>query len=164
MFLGNHLSSAIDNPQHRKVLMTTLKVSAGVQVASGGPAITLAAAIGVEAYTKIEFVLTDKAPTKPITLGKLGETIQFVVIKADLNDSDAAVKPKLTYKDANTTKANEFTLDAPHLYMGPGFVKALAGAGIDFSTLTFTFEPLSDPQATKSVKVEILVGGPAKPA
>lgn len=151
--------------------MTTLKVSAGVQVASGGPAITLAAAIGIEAYTKIEFVLTDQAPTKAITLGKLGETIQFAVIKADLNDSDAVVKPALTYK-----AGKDFTLDAPHLYMGQGFVAALGSAGVDFSTLTFTFTPLTDEQVTKatddkktvenakSVKVEILVGGPAKSA
>jgi hypothetical protein len=153
--------------------MTTLKVSAGVQVASGGPTITLASAIEVESYTKIEFVLTDKAPTKTITLGQLGTTIQFLVIKADLNDSDAVVKPALTYKDAKG-KGN-FTLDAPHLYMGQGFGNALAAAGLDFSTLEFTFTPLTQQQIdaqtdknavanVKSVKVEILVGGPAKSA
>lgn len=150
--------------------MTTLKVSAGVQVASGGPAITLASAIGVESYTKIEFVLTKQANTKTITLGELGTAVQFVVIKADLNDSDAVVKPGLTYKAKTIT----FTLDAPHLYMGQGFVTALKAAGIDFSTLEFTFTLLTDAQVTqattekttvenaKSVKVEILVGGPAK--
>lgn len=150
--------------------MTTIKVSASVQVAPSAPATGLAAAIEVEAYTKIEFVLTDQTKDKALNLGILGTDVLFVLIKADLNDSDAAVKPKLIYK----AKDREFTLDAPHLYMGPGFVQSLAAADIDFTNLTFTFAPLTPEQVkqaqgekktvedAKSVKVEILVGGPAK--
>jgi hypothetical protein len=147
--------------------MTTLKVSAGVQVSSSGPSISLATAIEVDAYTKIEFTLTKENNVKAFNLGILGDTIQFVVIKSDLNDSDAVVKPALTY-----TAGKAFTLDSPHLYMGQGFVQSLKDAGIDFTNLSFTFTALTDEakenakdnkktvEDAQSVKVEILVGGP----
>ncbi|HEY9727808.1 MAG TPA: hypothetical protein V6D50_15270, partial [Chroococcales cyanobacterium] len=118
--------------------MTTIKISASVVTDPGAPAVNLATAIPVEAYTKIEFVLTDKTEPKKLNLGKLGTDILFILIKADLNDSDAAVKPKLTY-----TAGKEFSLEAPHLYLGQGFTKALGDAGIDFANLTFTFTPLT---------------------
>ncbi|QZZ19505.1 hypothetical protein J5X98_19435 [Leptothermofonsia sichuanensis E412] len=149
--------------------MTALKFSAGIQVAPGGPAMSLATAIEIEAYTKIEFVLTDTAPanTKTLNLGVLGDTLKVVVIKSDLNDFDVDYKPALTY-----TAGKGFSLDAPHIYLGAGFVQSLAGAGIDFTNVTFTFTPLTSAQIkkaqdekktvkdVKSAKVEILVGGP----
>lgn len=140
--------------------MTILKVSAGVQVAPSGPSISLASAFDVDSYTKYEFVLTESNETKTVNLGVLGDKVIFAVIKADFHDSDAMGKPTLTYTTQPTTPsdpktAKTFALDAPHLYLGKGFGAALKSAGIDFSTLAFTFESSA---TFKSTTVEILIG------
>jgi hypothetical protein len=134
--------------------MVTIKVASSVQVMNG-PQMSMAEALEVEAYEKIEFTLDKNTLSKTAAFPT---SFSFLLIKSSLDDaSDNDVKPTVQYNLGNLTG---ISLDAPLMLLGTGFSSKL---GSNFSKVTFTLtpatgEPKPSGKVIDSVKVEILVG------
>jgi hypothetical protein len=142
--------------------MPTIKVSSSVQI-ENGPQLSIAEAVNVDAYEKVEFTLTTSQKEKTVTLA---DNFSFLMIKSDLDDANPSdKKPTLSYKAGD----KGFELDTSHIYLGQGFNKGLKEANVKFDKVVFTLNPVTlneeEKQSFKgklidTVKIEILMGKP----
>ena len=134
--------------------MGNINLSMKFQI-SGGPGKNINKSKSIEAYDKIEIEIPPGTADMSVAIQPSdAEKVSFLLITSSLYDA------QLNYKvnDGDATDSDPITLDEPHLYLGKGMIDDLLG--IDPKVLKFTnSNPVpAPPDATKTAKIEILVG------